>query len=318
MHSSDARHTDQSRILSGHMALAAAQVGFGLFPVFGTLVFAAGGVSPLGVGSWRIGAGALILGAIAFGIHGRAALPAPRDIPRFLWCALLGVVINQGLFLVGLSRSTPMNAGLVMSMIPVFTFVIAAAVRQERFSLLRAAGVLIALAGMVPLLFGSGGSRILAQYGPGNLLMVGNGLSYSMYLVISKPLTRQYPALVILAWNYLLAVLALPYFAAGEKLLPDPGFTAAWWSLAFIIAFPTVLSYLLAMYGLARVRASTTAIYVYSQPIIAGVAAWFAFGEEPTAAMLVAAVALFLGIWLVARRPPHPELPVPPPKGATG
>jgi drug/metabolite transporter (DMT)-like permease len=305
-------HSDRSRIASGHLALAAAQIGFGLFPVFGTLVFAAGGVSPLGVGSWRIGAGALILGAITFAIHGRAALPERKDIPRLLWCALLGVVVNQGLFLVGLSRSTPMNAGLVMSMIPVFTFAIAAAVRQERFSALRAAGVLIALVGMVPLLFGNGGgTRILAQYGPGNLLMVGNALSYSIYLVISKPLTRRYPALVILAWNYLLSLLALPYFAAGEKLIPDPGFTAAWWSLAYIIAFPTVISYLLAMFGLARVRASTTAIYVYSQPLIAGVASWFAFGEKPTAAMLVAAVALFIGIWLVARRPPHPELPDP-------
>lgn len=314
MQSSDTLHTDRGRILSGHAALAAAQIGFGLFPVFGTLVFAAGGVSPLGVGSWRIGAGALILGAITFAVHGRAALPERKDVPRFLWCALLGVVINQGLFLVGLSRSTPMNAGLVMSMIPVFTFAIAAAVGQERFSALRAVGILIALAGLVPLLFGTGGGegpRILAQYGPGNLLMAGNALSYSMYLVISKPLTRKYPALVILAWNYLLSLLALPYFAMGEKLLPDPGFAAAWWSLAYIIAFPTVISYLLAMFGLARVRASTTAIYVYSQPIIAGVASWLAFGEQPTVAMLVAAIALFIGIWLVARKPPHPELPVP-------
>jgi drug/metabolite transporter (DMT)-like permease len=133
---------------------------------------------------------------------------------------------------------------------------------------------------------------------------VGNALSYSIYLVISKPLTRRYPSLVIMAWAYLLSLTALPYFAAGEKLLPDLGHAAAWWSLAFIIVFPTVLSYLLNMVGLARARASTAAIYVYSQPLIAGLGSWVAFGEKPTAAMLFAAAALFLGIWLVARRPP--------------
>jgi len=312
MLTTDPAYTARRRIMTGHLALAAAQVGFGLFPVFGAIVFGPGGVSPLGVGTWRIGAGGLILGVIAIALHGRAALPQRRDLTRFFWCALLGVVINQGMFLVGLSRSTPMNAGLVMSMIPVFTFAIAAAVGQERFSALRAAGVLIALVGMAPLLFGDGGgARILAHYGPGNLLMVGNALSYSIYLVIAKPLTERYPALVILAWNYVLSFVALPFFASGAKLLPDPGATSAWWSLAFIIAFPTVISYLLAMVGLARVRASTTAIYVYSQPLIAGIASWLVFGEEPTAAMLIAAVALFIGIWLVARRPPAPKLPPP-------
>ncbi len=310
MSSTDPAHT-RRRILTGHLALAGAQVGFGLFPVFGIIVFGPGGVSPLGVGTWRIGAGGVILGAIAFGLHGRAAIPARQDVGRFLWCALLGVVINQGLFLVGLSRSTPMNAGLVMSMIPVFTFAIAAAVGQERFSALRAAGVLIALLGMGPLLFGNGGAQILTHYGPGNLLMVGNALSYSIYLVIAKPLTERYPALVILAWNYLFSFAALPFFASGAKLLPDAGATTAWWSLAFIIAFPTVISYLLAMIGLARVRASTTAIYVYSQPLIAGIASWIVLGERPTALMLVAAAALFLGIWLVARRPPAPTLATP-------
>jgi hypothetical protein len=118
--------------------------------------------------------------------------------------------------------------------------------------------------------------------------MVANALCYSAYLIVSKPLARRYPPLVVIAWR--------------EALAPAPGNPAVWWALAYIIVFPTVVAYLLNMYALARVRASTTAVYVYAQPLITGLASWLAFGETPSGGMLLAAAGLFLGIWLVARR----------------
>lgn len=291
------------RVVAGHVALVGVQVAFGLFPVFGTLAFAAGGFSPLGVGSWRIAAGAVALGSLAVAAYGRDAVPKRSDLPRFFACGLFGVAINQGLFLEGLARSTPMNAGLVMSLIPVFTFAIAAALTLERFSPLRATGLVIALAGAALLLLGKG-EGLIGGHGFGNLLMVLNALSYSVYLVISKRLVARYPPIVVIAWVYILSLPYLPYFIAGEKLAPDPGFSAAWWSLAYILAFPTVIAYLLNMFALARVRATTTAVYVYMQPLVAGLASWLVFGERLTPRMGLAAICLFVGIWLVARRPP--------------
>jgi len=266
------RPPDQ-RVVAGHVALAAVQIFFGVFPVIGTLAFAPGGLSPLAVGAWRIVAGSLAIGGFAFARFGRRTWPARSDVPLFFAAAMLGVAVNQGLFLVGLSRSTPMNAGLVMSLIPVFTFGTAAVVRQERFSALRALGVAVALAASLPLLF-SGGIGTLGAYGPGNLLMVANALCYSGYLVLSKVLTRRYPVIVIAAWAYIYSLVAVPLFATGHRLLPEPGATAAWWSLAYILVVPTVIAYLLNMFALARIRASTVAVYVYAQPIIAGLTSW--------------------------------------------
>jgi len=295
------------RIVAGHAALAAVQVAFGLFPVFGMLAFRPGGFSPLAVGAWRILAGSLAIGALAAWRYGGRSVPRLRDLPLLFLCAMLGVAVNQGLYLVGLSRSTPMNAGLVMSLIPVFTFVIAVLVRQEAFRPVRALGVVVALAGTVPLLF-EHGLGDLGAYGLGNLFMVANALSYSTFLVLSKRLTRTYPAIVITAWSYLLSLVAVPVFALGQRMVPGAAAPSAWWSLAYILVVPTVIAYVLNMFALARVRASTVAVYVYSQPIIAGLASWVAFGERPTHAMLVAAPTLFLGIWLVGRRPPPVEI----------
>jgi len=296
-------HKPDRRIVFGHGALATVQVCFGLFPVIGTLAFGPGGLSPLAVGAWRIVVGSLALGTLARVRFGVRVWPKARDIPLFFACAMLGVALNQGLFLVGLSRSTPMNAGLVMSLIPVFTFGIAALARQERFAATRALGIVIALVGIVPLLSANGLSG-LGAHGVGNLLMVANALCYSGFLVLTKVLTRRYPTLVIAAWAYVFSMIAVPFLFYGQGFLPAPGATAAWWSLAYILVIPTVLAYLLNLFALARVRASTVAVYVYAQPIISGLASWLVFGEQPTAAMLVAAPALFVGIWMVGRRPP--------------
>ena len=273
-----------------------------MFPIFGTLAFAAGGFSPLGVGAWRIGAAALTLGGISLAVYGRGSMPRRCDLPRLFLCALLGVVINQGLFLLGLARSTPMNAGLVMSLIPVFTFAIAAGVGQEAFSLGRGAGIGVAFVGAALLLLGQG-SGLDSGHGLGNALMVLNALSYSSYLVLSRPLLERYRSLSVIAWIYILSLPVLPLFMIGQKLLPDAGAHTAWWSLVYILVFPTVIAYLLNMFALARLRASTTAVYIYLQPLITGVAAWMVFGELPTRGMGGAALLLFLGIWLVARKP---------------
>ena len=290
------------RVVAGHAALAVVQVFFGLFPIFGVLAFTA--FSPLGVGSWRIAGGAIILGALTLAAYGREALPKRQDLPRFAICGVLGVALNQGLFLEGLARSTPMNAGLVMTLIPVFTFAIAAGVGQERFSVLRAIGVLIALAGATLLLVGQGEGPIRG-HGFGNLLMALNGLSYATYLVISKKLVSRYRPLVVIAWVYIFALPYLPYFMAGETLVASLGDTSAWLSLLYIVLFPTVLAYLLNMFALERVRATTTAVYIYAQPLVAGIASWMVFDERLSANMGTAAICLFAGIWLVARRPPE-------------
>ena len=286
------------RSTQGHLALGGAQLAFGLFPVFGHLAFAVGGVDALGLGAWRIVVGSLALGGLAFLMHGRAALPQRRDLPLVLLCAVLGVALNQGLFLTGLSLSTPMSAGLVMCMIPVFTFTFAVLARQEAFVPLRALGVALALAGITPMVFRDG--LDLGSHGWGNALMVANAASYAAYLVLSKPLVERYPPLAVTAWAYIGSLFVVPFFAWDSRLIPTT--TTTMLAVAYVLIFPTVLGYLANLYALARVRASTTAVYVYVQPVIAGLGAWAAFAEKPDVAMAVAAAGLFVGIGLVARR----------------
>jgi drug/metabolite transporter (DMT)-like permease len=184
---------------------------------------------------------------------------------------------------------------------PVFTIGLATAAGIEHFEATRMVGVLVALIGTVILLLDRGMTR-LSPYALGNGLIACNAFLYSAFLVVAKPLAQRYPPLVLMAWAYTLSLPFVPVFAIGQHLTPEAGHAAAWWSLAFIIVFPTVMSYVFNAYALARVPASTTAIYVYFQPFIGALASWIAFGERVTPIMIGAAGAMFVGVWLVSRR----------------
>ena len=292
-----------SPVALGHVALLAVQFCFGLFPVF--VKFALLGLSPRAIAAWRIGVGALVFLLLAFAISGRKAIPARGDLGLLCLLALLGVVGNQVLALEGFSRSTAMNAGLIMTLIPVFTFAIAAAFRQERFELRRAVGVPFGILGALLLMLQGGDTPELSrQYLIGNVLMASNCLCYAAYLVISRRLLERYDPLTMIAWVYGCSLWAVPFLGIGETLVPleGPDQRTVWIGLVLVLVFPTVLAYLLNTFALSRVPASVTAIYIYLQPLIAGLGGILILGERFRPIMLPAALSMFASIWLVTRR----------------
>ena len=254
--------------------------------------------------TWRLGVGALVLTGLAAWRHGFAALiPERRDVGRIVGCSLLGLVANQVLALEGMARTSSTAAGLLMPLIPVFTYGLAVLVRQEPFERRRVAGIAVALAGAVGLTLVTGdGAEHASAPVLGNALIAGNCLAYSVYLVWSRDVLARYPTLVFIALVYLASLPFLPFVAAGEELAPGEPTERALTALLWILAFPTVAAYLLNTYALARVRASTTAVYIYMQPLIALGAGVVWLDERPGLETAVPAVALLVGIGMVVWR----------------
>jgi drug/metabolite transporter (DMT)-like permease len=283
----------------GHVALLAVQLFFGLFPLFAKFAFAQ--FEPRAIVVWRIAVGALVLLAIAFLQHGRAAWPQRGDWARLAACGLLGVVLNMALFMEGLKRSTAVSTALLLPLIPVFTAIVALAVRQERYDAKRALGMLVAFAGALVLLTRKevdlDGSHLT-----GNLLIVLNEVCYAIYLVMVRPLLRRLPPLAVIGWVFGLSLWSLPLLARDVTVWPQAS-AASWASLAYVLIFATILAYLLNGVALRRVAASTAASYVFLQPAItcAGAVVWL--GESFTTRMAIATALTFVGVWIVARRP---------------
>lgn len=288
--------------LGGHLALVVVQLCFGLFPLF--TKWAGLAFTPQALAVWRIAVGSLVLCTLATWFHGRRVLPPRREWGQVALLAMLGVVLNQVLALEGIRLSTSTNAGLMMTLIPVFTFGLAAWIGQERFAPRRVLGIAIAMAGALLLQWQVRGVDELGRdVLLGNLLITCNCFSYALYLVLARRLLARHPPLLVIAWVYLGSLWTLPLLGYGETLLPASAPALAWSGLVLLLIFPTVLAYLLNTYALSKVPASVTAIYIYLQPLIAGVAG-IGLLDEPFHPILLAAGGLmFAGIFLVTRRP---------------
>jgi drug/metabolite transporter (DMT)-like permease len=282
---------------SVHVALIAVQLMFASLAIAAKIVLIE--LPPFGLIAFRTPVAALVLLAI------RAARPwekvAWRDLPTLAVYAFFGIIANQLLFIQGLERSTATNAVVIGATIPVFTVGVAVALGRERATVARLIGLAVAFLGALLLVgadrFETGGARLA-----GNLLIVCNSLSFSIYLVISRKLLERYRTLTVIAWTMAFgAIGVLPFGAADFAAHASQLSPRTWVALSYIVIFPTVTTYFLNTYALKRAPSSVVAIYIYVQPVVGALLAAAFLGERPTAFTALAAALIAAGIALVTR-----------------
>jgi drug/metabolite transporter (DMT)-like permease len=291
----------ERRASEGILALIAVQLCFGLSPLFAKWTLVPGeGFAPRVLVAWRILFGAVALGGLAAWKYGRGVVP-PRDLRvQLALGALLGIVLNMWLYLEGVSRTSALHTGLLVVQIPVFTYAVACLARVERPIRGRVLGIAVALAGALVIVFQRSGGEVGGGSSLGNLLIVANCLSYAGYLVLARGLVQRFPTLVVIAWIFWFSLPAVPVLLFGESVWPPAPTARVLASFAYTLCFGTFLAYLLNAFALARVPASTVAVFIFLQPLVAGAAGVLVLDERITLPVVVAGALLLVGIALVA------------------
>ena len=206
-------------------------------------------------------------------LHDRRAAPL-REMPRLALLGLLGVCINQLLFVTGLKYTTAVNASILIPSIPVFTLSIAAIFGVEKLSGRGAAGVALAVIGALVMLdishFSFGRSEML-----GNLFILLNCLSYAVFLVLARPVLLRLPPFMVIGWSYVFGGLAVLAVSAPTMVSADySGIPAlAWLGIAYIVLLATLVNYVLNTWAIRHSSSSLVASYTTLQTLIAGLLA---------------------------------------------
>lgn len=226
-----------------------------------------------------------------------------KDYPRMLGCAVFGMCINMLFFFKGLSLSTPINSSVIVTLSPVMVLILASFILKEKITLIKGIGIALGLSGALALVLFSTDSVSNAPNIPlGNLMFIINAFSYGFYLVIVKPLTKKYHAITLMKWLFLMGViLNLPVtyseFVAVDWLnLPFD----AIWRMAFVVAGTTFSTYLLNIYALKQLSASTISVFIYLQPLIAIIYAILVGADQLTTIKVAAGLLVFVGVYLVS------------------
>lgn len=283
-----------------HLALVAVQLMFATWPIVGKVALRA--VPSAGLVAFRV-AGAALAFLLIGTIRGRVGRIQKRDWLLLIASSLLGVVLNQWLFVKGLSLTTVINATLLGTTIPIFTLLVSILLRTDRASLRRVIGIALAAGGVVYLI-GPGRADFSSTTWFGDLLIVTNSLCYGTYIAISKDLMTRYSALTVITWIFIvgsIATIPVGAVSVSQVALADVS-PAVWLAIAYIILVPTVGAYYLNAWALGRVPPSTVAVYIYLQPLIAFSLAPLLLGEKLSWKTVVASVLIFAGVLVVTRR----------------
>ncbi len=287
----------KDREVAPHLALIAVQAMFGTWPIFGKVVLRS--ISSTSLVGIRILGGTLVF-ALLHRQAGQIFRLPKRTLISLLMCSLLGVVINQLLFVKGLSFTTVINATLISTTIPVFTLAISIIMGHDRATWRHILGIALAAAGVIYLV-DPFRATFSAETTIGNGLIVMNSLSYGAYIAFSRDLVKQHGALNVITWLFLIAtVVTLPvtvYLWSGVQVDQVPA--NAWLSLVYIVLVPTVGAYYLNAWALMRVSPSIVAIYIYLQPLMAFGLAPLVLGESLNSRTIVACVLIFAGVAVV-------------------
>jgi drug/metabolite transporter (DMT)-like permease len=294
-------------------ALVLVQVFFGIHYFVTKLLLES--ITPRAWAALRISGAALLLLAWELGIR-RGRPPHWKQLRSLAVFAVFGVVLNQILFVEGLSRTTPSHSSIINSLIPVLTLGFALLLRREHWTPRRLVSILLSFTGVLVLLRVEK-LQFDEAWVVGDLLTLANATSFSFFLVISKRYFVRHGALGSTTWMMTLGAVGIGLVAAGPlSALEVRTFDARFWLLAgYAIVFATTLAYLMNSYALQHVESSMVALFIYLQAPIATFLSVSFLDEPLTGRFLVAAAMIFVGVFFAvsAARPRRAALRSPQP-----
>jgi len=282
-----------------------ANVMWGLMSPVAKAVLVGGLVTPLVVTDLRI-FGAMVLFWVASLFQKPEHVP-PRDLMKLFGASLLAIVFNQGCFIFGVGLTSPVDASIITTSMPLLAMVLAAVFLREPITGKKLLGIAAGAFGALLLILGSRQQGAAQASGSiwGDLLVLLAQLSYALYIVLFKGFVGRYSPITIMKWMFTYAfVCVLPFSYEG---LSRTDWAALEWravlSLVFIVVGSTFLSYLLVIVGQKRLRPTVAGMYNYIQPLVACIVAvcWGLDRFNLTKALSV--VLIFGGVWLGEPQP---------------
>lgn len=293
--------------LTGHIAIFTANIFFGLNnPLSRSII--PDSIDPYVLTFLRI-AGGMILFWLASLLVKKEKVPV-KDIFLFFIAAVFSITSNQIPFIVGLSMTTPIDASIVVTLLPILSMIFAAIFIKEPITLMKAIGVIVGASGALVLIFYSQGSRVGSGNLIGNLVVLAGVISFSLYITIFKNLISKYSPITSMKWLFLFGT--LQSFPFCQNALFETNFSMidnlVWLKIGYTIVFATFTGYILIAIGQKNLRPTTLSMYNYLQPIVAAIVAVTIGMDHFGFDKIISAVLVFSGVYIVTQSKSRAQL----------
>lgn len=283
--------------------MLSANVMWGLMSPLAKIVMAGGIITPLVLTDLRIFGAMVLFWVISF--FQKPEHVHHKDMALLLGASLLAIVFNQGCFIFGVGQTSPADASIITTSMPLWAMVLAAFFLKEPITGKKVLGIALGAGGALLLIMGSRSQTAPTTSGDnpilGDILVLTAQLSYALYIVLFKNFVQKYSLITIMKWMFTYAfIFALPFsysnlIATDWTQLEGPAIG----SIAFIVVCATFLSYMLILVGQKNLRPTVAGMYNYVQPVVACIVSICLGLDAFNLTKGVAVVLIFGGVYLV-------------------
>ena len=257
-------------------------------------------LDPISLACFRIELAAIIMLPIYFSRQ-RARLRL-RDLWPFAYLGFFGVVVNQGLFTVGLNYTTSSHSAVIIAVGPIIILLLASAMKLEAVTPAKIVGMAVAFAGVF-LLEAENGSPAHSPFLVGDMITLCGTIGFSIYTVLGKKVAAEYDAITMNTFNCVAAGIMLLPLTVRQGMHLDWGAVgwAGWLGMIYMAAASSVAAYTLFYWVLRYMTASRVAAISYFQPVAVILLSIAFLSEHPTRNLLLGTALVLLGVYLAER-----------------
>ncbi len=229
----------------------------------------------------------------------------PWPVPGFSKLVMAAglIVVHFWVMAVGMKETTASNTSRILATAPIFIAVLSWLWLKEPFTSKQWLGLFVACAGVLFLMYNGNISNVEWINSRGDVIVLGSCVTWAIYTVGARNITRKVNALVATFWSCTIAGLVfIPYTLATSGIQRFINLqTDTYIALIFLGVFCLALAFWLWSEGLARQSAAEVGVYLYFEPLITVVGAWFLLGEKITIWLAVGAVLITAGVYVAEK-----------------
>ncbi|MBS3935548.1 MAG: DMT family transporter [Sulfuritalea sp.] len=266
-------------------------------------------VAPLGVAVWRFFFAAASLLLLVVWRYGRLPGLYRKELLLVIGLGASGIFLYNLFFLYGMQHITAGRGALVVAITPVITLLAAAWLLREGMNVQKAIGSVLAFFGCLTVI-GQGNpfTPFVGRVGPGELLILGCALMWSIYTLIGRLGTqslaqRKLGALVMTAYAScagFLMLLATALFDNPAQLAPHYS-PASWGAILFLGLLGTTLGFTWFSAAVQKIGAQRASIFINLVPVAAVLQGALLLGERIDLSALIGGALVIAGVLLLQR-----------------
>jgi len=256
------------KILKAHISIIIAEIFWGLSAPVSKIVMNEG-MTGLQLVTFRIIGACLLFWLVSLFLPKEKV--EKRDYLLLAGAGCLAVIINQITFTVGLELTSPVNAAIMTTTMPLLTMFLAFFILLEPITWKKTLGIMLGATGVLLIVLHSNGSTSeKAGNIWGDILVIVAQLSFAFYLTLYKNFLPKYNGVTIMKWMFTFGLLATPFTGLSLLHFQWQGHTPDfWYGTAFVVVGATFFSYLFLMAAQKVLRPTIVSIYNYLQPVVA-------------------------------------------------